>query len=83
MPHMNLTGGVKEPPPTSLWSRSLSSRECEIAQCVAHGFSNRDIARALEITEKTVEKHLTRIFHKLAVKSRAQLAIYIVSAELP
>ncbi len=59
----------------------LSRREGQIAQCVALGFTNRDIARSLEITEKTVEKHLTRIFAKLGLKSRAQLAIAVVKKE--
>ena len=61
------------------WQGRLSDRERQVAQCVASGLTNRDIAATLEITKKTVEKHLTRIFVKLGVRSRAQLAIYIVS----
>ncbi len=70
--------------PTSqscIWSAALSKRERQIALCVAGGCTNRDIARTLEITEKTVEKHLTRVFHKLAIRSRSQLAIFIVTQE--
>jgi len=46
---------------------------------VALGYSNKGIAGTLEITEKTVEKQLTKIFHKVGVHSPAQLLVFIVS----
>jgi len=55
------------------WS-ILSEREREIARGAALGYTNYGIASRLEIAEKTVEKHLTSIFRKLDVKTRAQLA---------
>lgn len=55
------------------WSM-LSEREREIALGAALGYTNYGIASRLEIAEKTVEKHLTSIFRKLDVKTRAQLA---------
>lgn len=54
--------------------QTLSSRELQIAQAVADGLSNKAIARAHDITERTVKAHLTRIFEKLGVKSRLELA---------
>jgi DNA-binding NarL/FixJ family response regulator len=66
-------------PPTYPWYATLSERERQVAWCVAAGSSNRDIAHALAISEKTVEKHLTRVFAKIGVRSRAQLAIFIVT----
>jgi len=42
---------------------------------VAHGASNREIAVALEITERTVKAHLSAIFDKLGVRDRVQLAL--------
>lgn len=45
------------------------------------GYTNKGIAGTLEIAEKTVEKHLTKIFHKLGLRSRAQLLLFIVSEE--
>lgn len=51
----------------------LSDREREIADGVSLGYTNYGIASRLEIAEKTVEKHLTSIFRKLALTSRAQL----------
>jgi len=53
---------------------SLSGREHEVAELVAHGKSNREIAEALFITERTVESHVSSIFAKLAVHSRVGLA---------
>ncbi|HEY8466800.1 MAG TPA: AAA family ATPase [Solirubrobacterales bacterium] len=56
---------------------ALSGREREIAQLVAVGMTNREIAAALHISEKTVESHLARIFRKLGVARRAQLSAAI------
>jgi DNA-binding NarL/FixJ family response regulator len=52
----------------------LTPRQLEIAQLVARGRSNREIAAALFLSEKTVENHLARAFAKLGVNSRAALA---------
>ena len=53
----------------------LTSRELMVAGQVAHGASNREIAEALEITERTVKAHLSAIFEKLEVRDRVQLAL--------
>ena len=52
----------------------LSDREREIANLVAGGASNPDIARTLFLSRKTVERHVSNILGKLEVKNRAQLA---------
>ncbi len=52
----------------------LSPREAQVAELVLQGFRNRDIAAALGITSATAKKHLTRIFEKVGVDSRVQLA---------
>lgn len=49
---------------------ALSSREAEVLGLVAGGFSNRDIARTLFLSEATVKSHLVHIFAKLQVSSR-------------
>lgn len=51
----------------------LSSRETEVASLVALGHSNLEIARALVISLKTVEKHLGSIYRKLGIASRTRL----------
>ncbi len=53
----------------------LTSRELMVAKQVAHGASNREIAEALDITERTVKAHLSAIFEKLCVRDRVQLAL--------
>ena len=53
---------------------ALSGREREIADLVAAGRTNREIAGELFLSEKTIEGHLTRIFAKLGVTSRAEVA---------
>ncbi len=51
---------------------ALTSRELEVLSAMTDGLANKGIARRLGITTKTVENHKTRIFDKLAVKTRAQ-----------
>jgi DNA-binding CsgD family transcriptional regulator len=53
---------------------ALSGREREIAERVAEGRTNREIGEQLFLSEKTVEGHLTRIFAKLGVTSRVEVA---------
>ena len=53
---------------------ALSGRELEIAECVALGHTNRQIADTLFLSQKTVEGHLTSVFAKLGVSSRAAVA---------
>ena len=49
----------------------LSDRELEVLRLVAQGRTNRDIARVLVLSEKTVARHLTTIFAKTSVDNRA------------
>jgi len=52
----------------------LTQREREVAGLVAGGASTRDVAGALFVSPRTVELHLTNVYRKLAVDSRAELA---------
>jgi DNA-binding CsgD family transcriptional regulator len=52
----------------------LSGREREIAELVALGRTNREIAGELYLSEKTIESHLTKVFAKLGVTGRVALA---------
>jgi DNA-binding CsgD family transcriptional regulator len=53
---------------------ALTKRELQVAEFVRQGQTNRQIARALSLSPKTVETHLARAFGKLGVTSRAALA---------
>ncbi|WP_163550568.1 helix-turn-helix transcriptional regulator [Candidatus Frankia nodulisporulans] len=48
-------------------------REREVAACLADGLGDRDIARALDISPRTVQKHLEQMYRKLGLTSRAAL----------
>jgi len=54
--------------------QALSGREHEIASLVAQGQTNRQIGESLFLSAKTVEGHLTNVFAKLGVHSRAEVA---------
>ena len=56
----------------------LSSREIEVLDCVAHGFSNKEIADELFVTEQTVKNHMTSVLKKLDVNDRVQAVLYAV-----
>jgi DNA-binding NarL/FixJ family response regulator len=55
----------------------LSPREREVALAVAAGASNKEIARGMGITERTVKAHMSAIFERLGVRDRMQLSILI------
>ncbi len=57
----------------------LTERELSILQAVARGLSNQAISGELWITEQTVKFHLTNIYRKLEVSSRAEAARYALS----
>ena len=57
---------------------TLTEREREVLIEIAHGRSNREIARALVVSEKTVKTHVSNLFTKLGVQDRTQAALYAV-----
>jgi len=56
----------------------LSRRETEVLRLLGEGLSNREIAARLFISPKTAEHHVSRIYGKLGLKSRAEAAAYAV-----
>ncbi|MBF6175892.1 helix-turn-helix transcriptional regulator [Nocardia blacklockiae] len=56
---------------------TLSPSELKVARLAAAGCRNRDIARDLHITTSTVEQHLTRVYRKLGVARRTDLAVVL------
>jgi len=61
----------------------LSPREREVLELVREGLPNKLIARRLEISEKTVKAHLTRVFAQLGVSDRTQAALWLERNGLP
>ncbi len=76
--HVNPEG---RPAPMALLEQ-LSKRESMVAQHVARGESNREIAESLNITERTVKAHISIIFEKLGVRDRVQLALKLNKVEI-
>jgi DNA-binding CsgD family transcriptional regulator len=60
--------------------RTLTGAEERVAQLVADGKTNREVAAALFVTERTVETHLTSAYRKLGVRSRSELAQRLAGA---
>ncbi|HEX3026901.1 MAG TPA: response regulator transcription factor [Clostridia bacterium] len=69
-----ITAAAGEEPPELLL---LTAREREVAELVAQGKSNRDIAAVLFVAEGTVKNHLTKVLDKLSLKSRNELIVYM------
>ena len=60
----------------------LTSREIEVLELIAEGMLNKEIARKLFISEKTVKNHVSNIFKKLNVSDRTQAAIYALKNDI-
>jgi two-component system, NarL family, nitrate/nitrite response regulator NarL len=68
------------PPPAPGFG--LTPRELDIVGTIVAGYSNREIARHLGISEDTVKNHLSNIFDKVGVSSRLELALFAVNHRL-
>jgi DNA-binding NarL/FixJ family response regulator len=55
---------------------NLTKKEKEIVSLICHGYRNKEIAQKLDISEQTVKSHCNRIFKKVGVSDRLQLALY-------
>jgi DNA-binding NarL/FixJ family response regulator len=62
--------------PPSPGVAALSQREIEVLAFIARGSSNKEIARALKISDQTVKNHMTSILRKLGVNDRTQAVVY-------
>jgi len=74
-----LTVEEEEPGTKDLYS-PLSSREVEILDYIAQGNSNKEIAKALKISDQTVKNHITSILKKLAVNDRTAAVVHALRA---
>lgn len=70
-------------PPPSKWQEKLTERELEVARTLASGASNKEIARLLGITERTVKAHVGAILEKLKVRDRLQLSLIVNGGGVP
>ncbi|TMD94745.1 MAG: response regulator transcription factor [Chloroflexi bacterium] len=63
--------------PHPVVTAALSRREREVAQLLAQGLSNREIAERLYLSERTVDNHVHHILAKLGFDSRVQVATWV------
>jgi DNA-binding NarL/FixJ family response regulator len=64
------------------WPDGLSDREVEVLVLVARGATNKDIARSLGITAKTVAHHVAHVYTKAGLRSRAGATLYAMERGL-
>lgn len=72
---------ARTPEPQTVSLDHLSPREHQVALAVARGGTNKEIARVMGITERTVKAHLSAIFEKLGVRDRLQLSLVVNGVE--
>ncbi len=82
--HDELVTAGARPRRDPIESRStLTPSELRVARMAADGMTNREIAQALFLTEKTIEVHLTRVYRKLEIRSRSQLGRALPATAVP
>ena len=75
-------GSTTDNPAETRKNRGLSGREKEVVALVAQGFKNKEIASKLYVAEQTVKNHLHKIFDKLGVADRVELALYALERKV-
>jgi len=60
---------------------ALTPRERDIVKLIVAGASNKQVARTLEISERTVKGHLSNVFQKLGVADRLKLVLYVTAGQ--
>ncbi len=71
------TANIVRPEPAKAHLDLLSVREQDVAKAVAAGKSNKEVAKELDITERTVKAHLGSVFDKLKVRDRLHLVLVL------
>ena len=66
------------PTTETVFAEPLTVRERQVAQAIARGLRNKQIAQELGISAETVKRHLASIYGKLAVRGRVALAIHML-----
>ncbi len=72
---------LSQPRPSARLLNDLTPRERQILEGVASGQSNKEIARALDLTEKTVKHYMTNVLQKLQVRNRVEAALLALSEQ--
>jgi len=73
--HPDVAGPDRAPETDGASDLSLTDRQMEVLKLIADGFSNKEIARKLDLSENTVKIHVSGIFRALGVSNRTQAAV--------
>ncbi|BDD84028.1 DNA-binding response regulator [Tsukamurella pulmonis] len=74
---------ARAPLPHAESDDDMTPREAEVFGLIAEGLSNRQIARALQVSESTVKTHINNVYAKLGISSRAQAVARAIAARRP
>ncbi|MFT8317923.1 MAG: response regulator transcription factor [Sporolactobacillus sp.] len=75
---VELAGNARKKERRAIPDPGLTERESEVLKWIASGKSNKEIAAGLYLSEGTVRNYISRLFEKLALTSRTQLAVYYI-----
>ncbi len=74
--------GRRAAAPRFAWPAGLTDREVEVLRLIARGRTNREVARLLVVSPKTVGRHVENVYAKLGVSSRAAAAVFAMQHRL-
>jgi DNA-binding NarL/FixJ family response regulator len=80
--HSVLTAAGHRPHRTTAWPAGLSDREVEVLRLLCRGGTNKEVALLLEISPKTVGHHVSHIYDKIGVSTRAGATLFAVEQDL-
>jgi len=80
--HNVLTAAGHRPHRTTAWPAGLSHREVEVLRLLCRGGTNKEVALLLEISPKTVGHHVSHIYDKIGVSTRAGATLFAVEQDL-
>ncbi len=80
--HSVLTAAGHRPHRPTVWPAGLSDREVEVLRLLCRGGTNKEVALLLEISPKTVGHHVSHIYDKIGVSTRAGATLFAVEQDL-
>jgi DNA-binding NarL/FixJ family response regulator len=73
-----------QPTPVQKYPSNLTERQWEVLQLLAQGKTNREIAQALVLSERTVQRHIADIYGKIGARNRSEATAFAMSqVEIP
>ncbi len=80
--HSVLTAAGHRPHRTTAWPAGLTDREVEVLRLLCRGGTNKEVALLIKISPKTVGHHVSHIYDKIGVSTRAGATLFAVEQDL-